>query len=191
VASESFFESCIVDHSRSGVACEGKDGGSLLILGFLLLCSGLVLLGQSLVLFLDLRELSHVLKEVGRSLQGDQQLGLLAALSSGVCPLALAGYGNGHGADRLELSILVPDQVLRGNDAGGDGISESVQLDGLMDLQVAFAEKDVEVRVFLDRDIDLTRVLRARVSWRCGLDLGLIFVLASSGLSFHTLFVDV
>ena len=60
-----------------------------------------------------------------------------------------------------------------------------MQFDGLVDFQIALAEENVEVRVFLDRDVNLTRVLRARVSWRWCFVLGLI--LASSGLSFHTL----
>lgn len=34
-----------------------------------------------------------------------------------------------------------------------------MQLDGLMDLEVALTEEHVEVGVLLDRDIDLARVL--------------------------------
>ena len=99
---------CIVDHSRSGVVCSRKDGGSLLILIGFSFSSGLVLLGESLVLFFDLREFSHVLKEVGTSLQGNKQLGLLAGFSSCVCSLAFARNRNRHGANRLELGVLVP-----------------------------------------------------------------------------------
>ena len=38
-----------------------------------------------------------------------------------------------------------------------------MKLDGLMDLEVALSEEYVEVGVFLDRDVDLTRVFRTRI----------------------------
>lgn len=142
------------------MACGCKEGASLLILiSFGLAVGGSVLGGEPLVLLLDFRELPHVLEEVRATLQRDQELRLLAALRALVGALALAGDWDSHSADGLELGVLVPHEVLRGNDAGGDGVAKSVQLDGLMDLEVALTEEHVEVGVFLHRDIDLTRVL--------------------------------
>jgi len=119
--------------------------------------------GKSLVLFFDLRELAHILKEVGASLEGNEQLGLLTALSAVPGTLTLAGDWNRHGADGLEHGVFVPNEVLGGNDAGGNGVAKSVQLDSLMDFEVALSEEHVEVGVFLDRDVDLTRVFRTRI----------------------------
>lgn len=147
--------------------------------------------GKSLVLFFDLRELAHILKEVGASLESNEQLGLLTAFSAVPGTLTLAGDWNRHGADGLEDGVFVPAEsvskslgsqsskgkearkkdskvylpyeVLGGNDAGGNGVAKSVQLDSLMDFEVALSEEHVEVGVFLDRDVDLTRVFRTRI----------------------------
>lgn len=119
--------------------------------------------GKSLVLFFDLRELAHILKEVGASLESNEQLGLLTAFSAVPGTLTLAGDWNRHGADGLEDGVFVPYEVLGGNDAGGNGVAKSVQLDSLMDFEVALSEEHVEVGVFLDRDVDLTRVFRTRI----------------------------
>lgn len=64
-----------------------------------------------------------------------------------------------------------------------------MQLDGLMDLEVALAEEHVEVRVLLDRDVDLARVFGARARWLLlvVLLLGGFVHLTLCGLSFHTL----
>jgi len=56
---------------------------SLLVLGFLL-----ELVRSLFVLFTDLVELLHVLKEVWAPLQGDEKLGLLAVTSLAVSPVA-------------------------------------------------------------------------------------------------------
>lgn len=165
----------------------------LLFLGFSGISTVLVLGGhvgsEPLVLLLDLRESPHVLKEVLAALQGDEELGLLAALGALVLALTLARDRDGHRANRLELGVLVPDKVLGGDDAGGDGVAERVQLDGLMDLEVALAEEHVEVRVLLDRDVDLARVFGARARWLLlvVLLLGGFVHLTLCGLSFHTL----
>jgi len=71
----------------------------------------------------------------------------------------------------------LPNEVLRGNDTGGDSVSESVQLDGLVSFQVLFAQEDVEVGLLLDRDIDLVGVLWAAAWGRL-----------SSSLSFSAFF---
>ena len=62
---------------------------------------------EALVFLLNLRELSHVLEEVGRSLKSDKELGLLGALSTGTT-LVLAGDWDSLGTNRLELGVLVP-----------------------------------------------------------------------------------
>ena len=64
-----------------------------------------------------------------------------------------------------------------------------MQLDGLMDLEVALAEEHVEVGVLLDRDVDLAGVFRARARWLLlvVLLLGRFIHLTLRGLSFHTL----
>ena len=49
----------------------------------------------------------------------------------------------------------LPNEVLRGNHAGGDGIAESMQLDSFMYFEVALSQENVEVGIFLDRDVDL------------------------------------
>lgn len=165
----------------------------LLFLGFSGISTVLVLGGhvggEPLVLLLDLREPPHVLEEVLAALQGDEELGLLAALGALVLALTLARDRDGHRANRLELGVLVPDKVLGGDDAGGDGVAERVKLDRLMDLEVALAEEHVEVRVLLDRDVDLARVFGARARWLLliVLLLGGFVHLTLRGLSFHTL----
>ena len=85
--------------------------------------------------------------------------------------------------------FYLPDKVLGGDDAGGDGVAERVKLDGLMDLEVALAEEHVEVRVLLNRDVDLARVFGTRASWLLlvVLLLGGFIHLTLRGLSFHTL----
>lgn len=144
---------------------QGRWDGSLLVLisfGGLSVGGG-SLRGKSLVLFFDLGELAHILEEVGASLESNEQLGLLTAFSAVPGTLTLAGDWNRHGADGLEHGVLVPNEVLGGNDAGGNGITKSMQLDSLMDFEVALSEEHVEVGVFLDRDVDLTRVFRTRI----------------------------
>lgn len=81
----------------------GKESGrSLVVLGFLLE------LGSSLfVLFTDLVELFHVLKEVRASLEGDEELGLLGVTTLGVAPVARGLNCDGLGSDLLECSVVV------------------------------------------------------------------------------------
>lgn len=87
----------------------------LLFLGFSGISTVLILgghgSGEPLVLLLDLRESPHVLKEVLAALQGDQELGLLAALGALVLALTLARDRYGHRANRLELGVLVPTET--------------------------------------------------------------------------------
>lgn len=54
----------------------------------LVLCLLLELVGSLLVLLADLVELLHILKEVGTSLQGDEQFGLLAVTAFVVSSVA-------------------------------------------------------------------------------------------------------
>ena len=91
--------------------------------------------------------------------------------------------------DKCKCIIYLPDKVLGGDDAGGDGVAERVKLDGLMDLEIALAEEHVEVRVLLDRDVDLARVFGTRARWLLlvVLLLGGFVHLFLRGLSFHTL----
>lgn len=65
---------------RAGPSHEWR---SLVVLGLLL-----KLAGSLLVLLTDLVELLHVLKEVGTSLQGDEQFGLLAVAALVVSSVA-------------------------------------------------------------------------------------------------------
>ena len=44
----------------------------------------------------------------------------------------------------------LPDEVLGGNDRGGDGVAKGMQLNLLVALQVLFAQENVEVGGFLD-----------------------------------------
>ena len=89
----------------------------LLFLGFSGISTVLVLGGhvgcEPLVLLLDLREPPHVLEEVLAALQGDQELGLLAALGALVLALTLARDRDGHRANRLELGVLVPTMTIK------------------------------------------------------------------------------
>lgn len=148
----------------------GRWDCSLSVSRFLVLISfgslsvgGGSLRGKPLVLFLDFREFAHVFEEVWASLESNEQLRLLAAFGPRSGALTLAGDWDCHGADGLEHGVVVPYEVLGGDDASGDGIAKSVKLDGLMDLEVALSEEYVEVGVFLDRDVDLTRVFRTGI----------------------------
>jgi hypothetical protein len=49
-----------------------------------------------------------------------------------------------------EVKGHLPNQIFSSDDAGGDGISEGVQLDLLVRFEVLLAQKDVEVGGFLD-----------------------------------------
>ena len=73
----------------------------------LLLGTLLILLSKLLILFFDLLEVGHVLLVVSSSLQGDEELGLLA-LS------LLALHGDGLGLDLVEISVLISkDKICR------------------------------------------------------------------------------
>lgn len=161
---------------------------SLLFSFFGLFVGGLILRGKSLVLFSGLLKLAHVLVEVRASLEGNQQLGFLTTFSAVPAIRFVAGDGNRHGADRLEHGVFISDEVLRGNDACGDRIAKGMQLDGLVDLEIALAEEDVKVGVLLDRDVDLVRVLRARIDrlLRGILLLSWLIHLVLFGLLFHS-----
>ena len=125
----------------------------LLLLLFRLLLSGL-LGGKSIILLLDFLELSHVFEKVRAALEGDEELGLEAASGLGAGAVAIsagcARDGDGQGPNLLEGSILVPDKILRRDDASCHGIAEGVQLDGLVDLKIALSEEDVEVGILLE-----------------------------------------
>lgn len=79
---------------------------SLLILGLLL-----ELVCRLLVLFTDLVELLHVLKEVGTSLQGDEQFSLLAVAALAVTSVTRGLNCDGLGSDLLECSVIVSTQM--------------------------------------------------------------------------------
>lgn len=75
----------------------------------LLLGTLLILLSKLLILFLDLLEVGHVLLVVSSSLQGDEELGLLAL---SLLPL----HGDGLGLDLVEISVLISkDKICRKN----------------------------------------------------------------------------
>lgn len=76
---------------------------SLLILSFLL-----ELAGSLFVLFTDLVELLHVLKEVGTAFKGDEELGFLAVASLVVSSIVRGLNCDGLGSDLLECSVIVP-----------------------------------------------------------------------------------
>jgi len=104
----------------------------------------LELVGGLFVLLANLVELPHVLEEVRAPLQGDEELGLLAVAS------VVRGLNcDGLGSDLLESGVVVPDEILRSDDTGGDSVAEGVQLDCLMCLEVFLSQKDVEVGVLL------------------------------------------
>ena len=55
------------------------------------------------------------------------------------------------GGERVDSRVeYLPDEVLRGDDAGGDCVAEGVQLDSLVGFEVLFAKEDIEIGVFLD-----------------------------------------
>ena len=60
-----------------------------------------------LIFFADLVELLHVLKEIGTSLQGDEQFGLLAVSALVVTSVAGGLNCDGLGSDLLECSVVV------------------------------------------------------------------------------------
>lgn len=114
------------------------------------LCSSSVLglllefVGGLFVLLTDFVELSHVLEEVGASLESDEKLGLLAIAS------VVGGLNcDGLGSDFLECCVIVPDEILRSDDASRDSVAKGVQLNCLVRLQVFLSQKDVEVGVLL------------------------------------------
>ena len=73
-----------------------------LVLGFFL-----ELACRLLVLLADLVELLHVLKEVGTSLEGDEQFGFLAVVPLVVTSGARRLNCDGLGSDLLECSVIV------------------------------------------------------------------------------------
>lgn len=79
-----------------------REGRSLLVL-----CLLLELAGGLFVLFTDLVELLHVLKEVGTSLEGDEQFGFLAVVPLVVTSGARRLNCDGLGSDLLECSVVV------------------------------------------------------------------------------------
>ena len=83
------------------------------------------------VLLTDLVELPHVLEEVWASLKSNEKLRLLA-----IAPIVGGLNCDGLGSDLLECGIVVPDEVLRSDDACGDSVAKSVQLNCLMRLEV-------------------------------------------------------
>lgn len=105
----------------------------------------LELVGVLFVLLADLVELPHVLEEVRRSLESNEELRLLA-IASVVRSLNCDGLGS----DFLECGVVVSNKVLRSDDASGDSVAKGVQLNCLVRLEVFLSQKDVEVGVFLD-----------------------------------------
>ena len=79
------------------------------------------------------------------------------------------------------VEIDLPNQIFRRNDAGGNGISECMEFDCLMGLEILFAEENVEVWILFDRNVDLVRLL-----WT--VRLGGAFCLMLLFLSLHTCF---
>lgn len=75
---------------------------SVLVFSVGVLC---ILGGESLVLLSDLVELSHVLEEVRRSLEGDEQFGLFT-VSVTSWPL----HCDGSGSDLFEGGVIVPTE---------------------------------------------------------------------------------
>lgn len=104
----------------------------------------LELVGGPFVLLADLVELPHVLEEVGASLEGDEELSLLA-----ITPVVRSLNCDGLGSDFLECGVVVPDKVLGCNDAGGDSVAKGVQFDSLVRLEIFLSKEDVEVGVLL------------------------------------------
>ena len=49
-----------------------------------------------------------------------------------------------------EVKGHLPNQIFSSDDAGGDGISEGVQLDLFVIFEVLLAQKDIKVGCFLD-----------------------------------------
>jgi len=49
-----------------------------------------------------------------------------------------------------EVKGHLPNQIFSSDDAGGDGISEGVQLDLLVRFEILLTQKDVKVGSFLD-----------------------------------------
>ena len=92
---------------RGGFGCSVRVRGSLLVLGFLL-----ELARSLIVLLFDLVELLHVLKEVGTSLQGDEQFGLLAVSALVVTSVAGGLNCDGLCSDLLEGSVVVSETRL-------------------------------------------------------------------------------
>ena len=146
-----------------GKLSEARCLGDLRSLGFGFFSLG----GEALVLLSDLVELLHVLEEIGASLERDEELGLLGVAAGTL-------HGDGSRLDLLESGVVVPnklvredlpDKVLGGDDAGGDSVAQSVQLDSLVGLEVLLAEEHVKVGVLLDGDVDLVRLLRTRGGW--------------------------
>ena len=78
----------------------------------------------------------------------------------------------------------LPDEVFRGDDAGGDCVAEGVQLDSLVSLKVLLAEEDVEIWVLLDRHVDLVGVFRTDFGScsACGLILTFVHLFVLSRL---------
>lgn len=109
-----------------------------------------------LVLFTNFIEFLHVLKEVWSSLQSDEKLGLFA-----VAAVVGGLYCDGLCSNLLERGIVVPDEVLWGNDAGGDCVAKGMQLNSLMRLQVLLTKEYVEIGVLLDWHVDLVGVFWA------------------------------
>ena len=54
-----------------------------------------------------------------------------------------------------KLSVVIAHQVLGGDDRDRHGVSERVQLNRLILLEVLLAEEDVEVGVLLGGDVNL------------------------------------
>ena len=49
----------------------------------------------------------------------------------------------------------LPNKVLRSDDAGGNGVSESVELNRLVSLKILLSEENVEVWVLFHGDVNL------------------------------------
>lgn len=62
------------------------------------------------------------------------------------------------------IQINLPHQVFGSDDACGDCVSKSVQLDLLVALEVLLAQKDIEVGGLLHRDVNLVGVLSSASS---------------------------
>lgn len=132
-----------------------------------------------LVLFANVVELLHVLKEVFAAAERDEQFGLFA-----IAAVVGSRDRDGFGADLFESGVLVANQVLSGNNAGGDSVAKSVKFDLFVTFKVFLAQENIEVWRLLNRNVNLVRVLVASAGGALGGDLLRIRVFHHCSVSF-------